>query len=587
MANFYLTASAKVLHWLNQIPLSPDQEESLSTTYAAALITADMSGDDPWDWSIDRVVKELCTSDRSWQPRGLLSQLPALVDLESKIRHEEIGGCILLCDISEEYMKGDLGLTKIAWRVFVRSALETLRLRSPKYMEYAVQQHTATYLHSQSSADIPGLVHQLLQRIHIPPTPPVQAEQSTPIPNNSAAAGSLANLQSGQGGLLTSIGSRSARGEFFISDTLGNKRRKLDLTNSSSNLALQSEDEAIYEAQQSDHAETLQAENNTPTPIPDPAEINGKKRKRIAPTLISSELDPNRNRDIPTAADNVVRNDPQNIEPGVLFRGDDGRKRLVPIHQPDGESDEPYDYQSLLQKHRAPDAETLDKGNDNALNAAQKILENTKRKKSNLAAESLAVGYLGKKKMVVDDIFFNGIPVGHELSPTEDPAGFLVRPKTISSGRRIYMHRVMKRYLNSERTVLVRDGIFFSAVRPYPSNLTPRYHKPSFTLFYASEDGKIHARREELQSWPEIDPEALPQKTKTDVDGNFVTFGASAGMLDAVGSYDSLDPDLLEKYNHVEGGDEVLPLYGESGELSSSWTVTIFEDRFISNGSDY
>jgi hypothetical protein len=539
-----------------------------------------MSGDDPWDWSTDRVVKELCTADRSWQPRGTLAVLPTAIDLETKLRDEGIDGCLLLCDVTDEFMKQDLGLTKLAWRVFVKGAFEQLRIRSDKYKQYMLFQHTGSY----HTCSIAPAENQHLKPNQNPATAHAHPQQHLSIPNHSTATGLPNELEDAQG-ILTSIDSRSARGEFIISDGLGNKRRKLDLTNTASNLALQDEDEAIYEAELLQPSEAPQAEIIVPTPIAETTEINGKKRKRIAPSLISSEIDPNRNREIPSAADDVVRNDPQKIEPGVVFRDEDGKKRMVPIHQPNEDFNEPYDYQALLQDPRlsaaleqgndkapktaaqATENAALEQGNDKAPKTAAQATEKDREKKSGLLADSQAIGYLGKKKMAVDDIFYTATPVGQDL-PDEDSINstFSVGPKTISSGRRLYMHRVMKKYLNSERTFLLRDGKHFSAVLPYPSSLTPTYHKPSFTLFYTSEDGKIQARREQLQSWPEIDPEARPQ-TKTDVGGNVVTFNTlMPGMLNTIGSYDHLDPDRLEKYNYVEGGDEVLPLYGESGK---------------------
>jgi hypothetical protein len=93
-------------------------------------------------------------------------------------------------------------------------------------------------------------------------------------------------------------------------------------------------------------------QNIPPTAAPetsDPAlHANGKKRKRIAPTLITSEIDLSRNRDIPTAADDVIHNDPLNIEPGLAFIGEDGRKRLVPVRQLDGQPDEAYRYEDMF-----------------------------------------------------------------------------------------------------------------------------------------------------------------------------------------------------------------------------------------------
>ena len=513
-----------------------------------------MSTDDPWDWSIERVVKELCTADRSWRPRGTLTALPSMIDLDTNLRDEGIDGCILLCDITEDFMKQDLGLTKLAWRVFVRGAFEQLRIRSEKYKQHILTQHSGVH-HTFSCASVE---HQL-QPEQILPATTRQPQHQVHAPRTSVGDQSRVELPTVQD-LVTSTDGRSARGEFVVSDVLGNKRRKLDLTNVASNLALQTEDEPIFEPVQLEHPEIPQAENDVSIPTPDSLDFDCNKRKRIAPIVVSTMIDPERNRDLPTAADDVIHHDQQKIEPGVVFRGDDGKKRLVPVHLPDGNSDEPYDYQALLQKPMLTAAEEPVIHNLDARNPEKK------EKQPKQSASSLSIGYLGKNKMAVDDIFYDATPVGKDLS-TDSTTEFSLHPKTISGGRRLYMHRVMRRYFNAEHTILLRNGTSFSAIRPYPSSLLPARRTPSFTLFYKSEDGKTHARREELQQWPEIDPEAhLPKSSGTDA--NSVTFNTSLpGILDTIGSHDPLDPDLLEKYNHLEGGNEVLPLYGESGKL--------------------
>ena len=490
--------------------------------------------DDPWYWPIDRVVQELCTLHRSWQPRATLKELPAAISirLEDSLRDEEVDGCMLLADVTTEVMKNDLGLTKLAWRAFVMGAIEILRKRSAQYQQYKLEHHADGDSFSHHTASLVGIGYQVPQQIRIPPTPPAQPQQLPLISNPVLTGGSLDQNGSAS---TTAIDNRFARGEFTVLDNLGNKRRKMDLTNVASNLALQ-DCESFYDVPQLEQAEARLAENSIAAPTPDPTDINGKKRKRIAPTLISSEIDPNRNRGIPTAADDVVHNDPQSVEPGILFLGDDGRKRLLPLHQSDRVSDEPYDYQALFQKSRAPDVKAVDKRSDKDSDSAQEILNKVEKRRTLVLAESDATGYLGKKKMSIDDVFYKGIPVGQELSPSEDPHEFSQGPREISGGRRLYMNRAMKRYLHSERTVVLRDGKFFSAVRPYPVNLTPRHHKPSFTLYYASE-GQIHARREELQSWPELDPEAVPLKPKVEIDDNRVTFNMpNLGILEAVSS---------------------------------------------------
>ncbi len=102
--------------------------------------------------------------------------------------------------------------------------------------------------------------------------------------------------------------------------------------------------------------------------------------------------------------------------------------------------------------------------------------------------------------MPVDDLFYKGTAVGQELSLVDEATEFAELPKMISAGRRLYVHGIMRNFLRTERQVIIRGGRVFSAVRPYPEKLAPKFQNPSFTLYSTDNDGQIHAYREEVPS---------------------------------------------------------------------------------------
>ena len=97
-------------------------------------------GSDPWDWDIDRVVQELCTTNRSWQPRSSSMTRPDPSLLEQALREHEVTGNVLLVDVDDAVLKEDLGLKILARRAFVKSAITTLRLHSAQYQQH--ERHT-------------------------------------------------------------------------------------------------------------------------------------------------------------------------------------------------------------------------------------------------------------------------------------------------------------------------------------------------------------------------------------------------------------------------------------------------------------
>jgi hypothetical protein len=511
-----------------------------------------MEVDDPWKWSVDRVVQELCTDNRSWQPYSPSMPRPKPILLEKALREQEVDGTTLLMNIGDKEMKEDLGIKVLGHRAFVRSAISDLRVKSVKFNEYVGTHHPQSASASHRSRSLnefapehaPGIQHSGLDQYPISP-----------------------GLSVGNGDTLID---RQSPSDEYVVDGSSNKRRKLGVNDSARNDAGQFADGINQEDATKDMVNDLEGLNGASDPNhqPDadtPLDVNGKKRKRIAPTLITSEIDPNRNRDIPSDADNVIHNDPQSIEPGVPFVDEDGKKKLLPILQSDPTSTEPYTYANRSQP--ISEERVSSSGDGKLLTIPSNGSKPTPRRKSRPAEDSIGAGYLGKRKMCVDDIFYEGIEAGQELPTSSDGKELSSGPTDILSGRRLYVSSMMRHFLRSKPQTFVRGRKFFSAVIPYAPKLAPRFQKPSFTLYSTSSDGQVHSRREEILSWPEINPEAGAQKSYSGLDEHSATFNpVGPDMLSGLGSYDQWDPDSLQKYQHLQGGDEILPLYGESDE---------------------
>ncbi|TAQ85177.1 hypothetical protein B7494_g6506 [Chlorociboria aeruginascens] len=524
-----------------------------------------MESDDPFHWTVDRVVKELCTNERSWQPRTDSNRAPNSERLAIALKEQEVCGSVLLNDVDDRVMREDLELTVLGWRSFVRGAIQILRSRSVEYQK------------GQQSNSIHNIAASpFLQSPH---------DFSSNLPSRHGSEQGMPLRSQFNQGFMSPIDMKNSAmfrnypPDFPPNDpqpstpdnqiSSNSKRRKLDLMVPLRNT--RSKDINHLKEPIGEDSDT-----NAPTSALPETEVDGKKRKRIAPTLITPVIDPGRNRDIPTEADNVIQNDPHVIEPGVPFRGDDGRKRLVPVCQSYPNSDTPYNYEDL---RRAPEKTALDEGGAEGLAAAKQILEGAEQKKLNLVKETLSSGYLGKAKMSVDDIFYGETAVGQELPTLDQPHEFSISQRSISSGRRLYVNGVMKNFLRSEPQIFERDSQVFSALRPYSSKLAPKFKKPSFTLFYSTPDAQIHAKRDEISSWPEIDTERFPGNRQNLGDERYQAIFNPPGpnMAGDLGSHVDWDPSCLERYKFLEGGDELLPVYGDSGSENDYDSETLEE----------
>jgi hypothetical protein len=583
-----------------------------------------MEVDDPWHWSIDRVVQELCTPDRSWQlPPS--TTVPDMSEFANILRQQGVNGNILLLEVDDNALRNDFNFKTLSQRAFVRRAIEELRMMSAQYRAHAGRVHHHNVSLSLPSSHIGGVYpapfSPRLDNV-LPPgpgrdTPVLQMSPGTPdsIINLLPPASPSEQVSHESRQPSTPIDSRTSRGEFVIPDALGNKRRKLDLTHSADNLGDEIADEPSQitqlEIEQSPQGQNA-TQQSPSAPLSEldispPAERNEikrrriapvlffgreaptlhrqvlteaddvlhhnpentepdvptqKKRRRIAPVLVSSRVDLGRDRRIPTEADSVLHHSPENIEPGVPFITDDGKKRVVPIHQPRSDLEAPYNYDNLLPKSGLLEGPPVNKGSDQSLRIGDANLKLDK--KASLSLGPRAIGYLGKQKTTVDDIFYEGTAVGQELS-SEDPTELSVCHKQFPSGQRLYVHQLIKGYLRSEPKVFTRDNGLFYAVSPYPSRLAPKFHSASFTLFHTNVNGKIVSKREEVTRWPEIDTDAPLQSSQASMEGS--RLDSNLGVFNEFGSYaETFDPDCLAKYLYVQGGDEVLPIYGESDE---------------------
>ncbi|KAI1757811.1 hypothetical protein F4782DRAFT_525626 [Xylaria castorea] len=91
--------------------------------------------DDPWDWDVDRVVQELCTSSQSWRQSSTPLKLPPVDQLEGALRENEVDGEVLLTYNQTELCTG-LGVKILKHKSTLRNAIEEFQSRSHRYRVY-------------------------------------------------------------------------------------------------------------------------------------------------------------------------------------------------------------------------------------------------------------------------------------------------------------------------------------------------------------------------------------------------------------------------------------------------------------------
>ncbi|OBT89344.1 hypothetical protein VE02_01460 [Pseudogymnoascus sp. 03VT05] len=519
-----------VSNWLTSVK-SPQQSDTCSHNEFTNTLST-MDEEDPWRWDTDRVVRELCTENRTWPPLFATQLLPDAKLLEISLREHEIDGPWLLTEITHQTLRDDFGLVgplSIKHRATILHAISHFRGKSQEYAHFVKQHGLQSRLDGGDFRDSERSVTTSKAYIRLPAEGDVLPE----IPGESQ----VTTKEPPQ------VHLRSHTPEPIVAQ----------------NDPVPTSADADDGGRSQLHSEELAAIGNR------------NKRRRLAPTLLSQSIDPERHREIPTAADNVRIYDPQNLEPGVAYTGDDGKKRMVPVPQPGHDGIIPHIFRPP--ELAAPGAvNSMISGGVDALEAAKKLAHEAESKnRLQKSTASRADGYLGKRSLAVDNIFYSGVPVGKEVPLSDGGDGdFCQSYADISTGRRLYVKKRMNFLLRSQAVNFRRHGKGFTAVIPYPSRLKPRFQTPSFSLFHATPNGDVITTREDLTSWPELNLEQQKPSASSNGDERerLLNFSLPENMtLGGPSSYDNWDPEVaLEKYRHIDGGDEVLPLFGESDE---------------------
>lgn len=526
---FFVVQAKSIVNWLDNIPLP--SSTAPASLWSHAFIN--MPNDDPWDWDNARVIQELSTQHRTWVPRSSTGA-PESEQFAERLRHHEIDGPCLLTDITDSELKEELGLVKLAHRSYIRYAIAELRLKSVKYTEYIVRHQTLNV--NVSALDLNRSLQGFIEQV-------------------KSIHGSISGLTTGKA--LDDAGDDN--------EEPARKRVRHDSALPDSHVATQSLD---FNAAltPSGNMIAVSAADDVPTTNRE------KKRKRIAPTLITPEVDATRNRELTTAADSIVINRPATPElppePGVVFVGDDGRKRMVPLLQSQASLNTGTPYNDAFRQslaHNVPESSSIE---------GLKVETNDPM-----------VGYLGKKALPVDDLFFSAS--ADDGSDVEEDAikDFSFVSKDIPAGRRQYTYHRMKHFLGSGQHYFKRGSRRFIAVKPYPKQLVPLSKGASFILF--SVEGAVSKiTRELFQDWPEVDN---GKDTLVNVNAHLFSFNPAGPDFNLGSSYNNWDPvSALEKYKFLEGGDEILPLYGDSDSDNeyddATWTEMEQERGSTING---
>lgn len=255
-------------------------------------------------------------------------------------------------------------------------------------------------------------------------------------------------------------------------------------------------------------------------------------------------------------------------EPGVVSINEDGRKRMRPILV--AEVDLDFQDQQSAKLIAVNDTFTLPAQDFQDVERTDQIRPRSYGQKAKRKADQI---YLGFESMPIDTLIYGDAALGKDLNTngateiasqslrSDEPDSFdVARNNDVGKGQRLYVNARMKYLLRGPRVSLERDGCDHVGIIPYPDNISRKNCPLSITVFSPSSHG-VTASRANRSKW--IKDKIIPNTTEVDERMSNVFNVADP----ALARDESEDPEwkALEKWNYMDGKDEVLPVYGDSG----------------------
>ena len=536
-------------------PHTPPDSTPVSFAQPGAFGEMSSVESDPWTWGVDEVVAHVCDVRNPEIAAVRPQSRPNMQALEQALRENDIDGPALLVEVTTDTMKSHLGIKSLGHCATINRVIKALQLKSPAYIGVR-QQEAMIESSSMPKASHPALsdigfashaiaghiqgslpaafrTQEWLQQTQTPLEAPPQDRKAPPLFENSHPGSPLPTApQAHDTELPRSIDVKpkdpndtrdavpARPNETYIVDQHGQKRRRLDLTGLNQPLAVDLK--GVSHSPSFSGVHTPAPQPTTPEPTP----VESHKASKIP--LSSPSRDP--------AASQGA---------GIVTRDEHGRKRVIPVSI---DRDLPINHYKQKDGHAQLSTTSCNQARDE---------QRSGRK-----------GYLGIKALPVDDLFYGGTPMGGKMQdegvvPSESEFTLVSRARNLHGalqdpGKQIFVSKRLQYFMRSQQVETVgRQGETLWDVVPYPERLGLKHHKLSMTR-YSLNRGDIKVTRLDRSS---LIPDTRPGRLYDEE--NRSTINLPGLSLVEVGK--EMNWDMLEKWKHLDDGDVVQPLYGESG----------------------
>lgn len=539
---------------------------------------------DPWGWTIEQAVTWFCDETFPFRTVKNSEALPDASLLAQKLREHCIEGASLLTEINHVSLRDEFGLRVLGQRGNILREINQLRKRSQEYSDY-IQNQAPNPSSGYCAAGFDTA--SIYSRPSLAPVVPASPLDVSSYVNLQPIGHTRNAWQPGQpvlhNGKVSDLAT-SYRQSLQWLDQLPIEPEPLNVGASP-----ETRDELSEHTKNQEQSQTLRVSE----PFPNEADIVTDSSKPAAPSILLPPPEKTADEQTPLMQNETI----------IIDKNGNKRRRLVLTTAAPTDLDRQVSAltggTNSCNGHNGQQPAILD-GSPRQNNAAnieeqetttmvlQELPDETqitstvspdkiheigdvhlKNTKPEPLLSTQSRGYLGTKAVLVDDIFYerdNAIQKlsgGHVIRtiPDDDEQGsdnFFFTSTAAGDGQRRYFKSRIHYFLRQEVEELRRGNKFYLGIRPYPDRLMSRHQPLSITIFEPKSDHVLATRKDRAQ-WTSNDPLSL--------------LGQRPGSPEAddlnvpISPQEANDDDwaYLEKWNHISGHNDVLPIYGDSG----------------------
>jgi SNF2 family DNA or RNA helicase len=470
------------------------------------------SGTDPFDWSVDRVVHEFCQNPKpAWAPTNNPPRVSNSAALEQALRENDINGEPLLVLVNQEILKNELGIKSLGERYYIMRGIECLRNLSQKY--HLHQRDEAANFHRAGPSLGGGFISPQITHSNFSAYP----FSPYPMLNGELQSGHASPSKHSIPELPPFFDTPRTRAQVHVQTTHAQTRT----AQTNGTMVLQqpiAQVERRIEQQEETAPLALVAtlEAGPQGATGEALKVNGLRLSAGQPISTGGNVEGQRR--LANTEPNVMES--FNRTNSTKYTIVDGRKRLAPT------------FVSHITKAAVPTP--VDAG-----------------------IEGRSRYYLGPDSLGRENVFYP------DFTSDDENREFSHVQHEHSKGRSLYISRLMKYYYQQRIQQLANSKA--CAKIPYSRSLVKPSDPHYFTMFVPGLEAATH----NLLHWPALAAQSLAKRRGR---GPSISLAAPSDADAAFedtqeGQYNADDYDyLLEKYPPKNENEDVLALYGDSGD---------------------